>query len=446
MISIRFGSIIFTNFSIFAYLSHIPFAFILSGYVENFMPIIPNIFIPLCANIAAETNLQHYLHLNFHLIQPRFYSFGAVYAFVVYAFILRVIIGIPYHITLNLICKLLLLYCGIARLGCHYYGCCWGKEIFTKEKFAITYTDKETLVLRLCPHLENKPLYPLQLVEASLCIMSGSILYMINILFDYDVAIHNLIVYYFIRYTLNKYRHDCTKNTNIWDFVITPLVFSIYLYLNPANLKYVGCAKQLENYINSHSAYYGVIPAFAYGFHYRKLGYWYNPANETIDQLNKIRDMTMNKMKTNMLFRLYLVYYDFVNNLYNFPNDQIHVVYYKDTIVGYLLMDKNYIKHLFIDPQFQNNQITYTLFQYIISYVKRIKCTTVDFQTTPYMKLFKVVKHFFEKCNVDMIPYFHKTNFYFIELYHFSIPYYLLDKVLLGEDIHCNITFKVLQN
>ena len=445
MISIRFGSIIFTNFSIFAYLSHISFAFILSAYIENFLIVVPAILIPLCANIAAENNLQHYLHLNFHLIEPRFYSFGAVYGFVIYACILQ-FTGIPFHVSSNLICKTLLIFCGIARLGCHYYGCCWGKELSCKEKWFIKYTNKESLILRLCPHLEKKPLYPLQLVEASLCIITGSILYMISITIDYDVAIHNVVLYYFIRYQLNQYRHGCTKNTNIWEFVVVPLLFSIYLYLNPAYLKYVGFAKQLENYIKNHSTYYGLIPAGAYGFHYRKLGYWYNPVNETIDKLNKIRDMPMNKMKTNIFFRLYLVYYDFVNNLYNFPNNQIHVVYYKDTIVGYLLMDENYIKHLFIDPQFQNNQITYTLFQYIISYVKRIKCTTVDFKTTSYMKLFKVVKYLCEKNNININPYFHKTNFYFIELYHFSFPYYLLEKVLLGEDVHCNITFKVLQN
>lgn len=445
MISIRFGSIIFTNFSIFAYLSHISFAFILSAYIEKFFIIVPATLIPLCANIAAETNLQHYIHLNFHLIKPRFYSFGAVYGFVIYAYTLQ-FTGIPFHVSSNLICKTLLIFCGIARLGCHYYGCCWGKELSCKEKWSIKYNDKENLVLRLAPYLENKPLYPLQLVEASLCIMSGAVLYMISITIDYDVSIHNLIAYYVIRYNLNKYRHDCTKNTNIWDFIITPLVLSTYLYLNPANVKYVGFAKQLENYIKSHSTYYGLIPAFAYGFHYRKLGYWYNPANETIDQLNKIRDMTMNKMKTNILFRLYLAYYDFVNNLYNFPNDQIHVVYYKDTIIGYLLMDKNYTNHLFIDPEFQDNKIAYTLFQYVVNYLKTNNYNNVYFKTTSYMKAFKIFKYLFKKNNMDINLYFHKTNFYFIELYHCSIPYYELEKLIVGEDIHCNITVQVLQN
>jgi len=445
MVSIRFGSIIFTNFTIFAYLCNISFGIILSGYIDNFMIIIPAIFVPLCSNMTAENNLHHYLHFNFHLIKPRFYSFGGVYGFILYAVLLWYN-GVPFHVGSNLICRTLLLSCGIARLGCHYYGCCWGKEISTNEQIAVTYTNKETLVLRLCPHLANKPLYPLQLIEASLCITSGLLLYMIGIIFDHDVAIYTIIIYYLIRYNLNKYRHNYTINTNMWDFFITPLLFSVYLYLNPANLKYVGISTHIDNYIKSNSIYYGIIFASAYGFHYRKIGYWYNPANETIDKLNKIRDMAMNKMRTYIIYRIYLIYYDFVNNLYNFDNDQIHVVYHKDTIIGYLLMDKNYIKHLFIDPEFQDNKITYTIFKYIINYVKRINYNTVDFHTTSYMKLVKVIKFISDKNNINITLYFRKTNFYFIELYYFSIPYYHLEKCIVGEDIDCNINVQVLQN
>ena len=292
MISIKIGNIIFTIFGLFTYASSILSSFIVSGYIESHISFIPAFIVPLCANMFAENNLQHYLQLNFREIRPKFYSFGAVYGYIIYAICLH-FYGVPFYVITNLICKTLCLSCGFGRIGCHYYGCCWGKQIQQKQEqdkpepiiklwkikiFPINYSDKDTLILRLYPNFVYKYFIPLQLIEATILIVIGTGLYMIDIVYGYNSAIPNFITYYMTRYILNIYRHDYMKGTNTLDFVLTPLVILIYLYNNPlpSNVVYVGFNKQFENFINNKSLYYGLITAFIYGFHYKKLGYWYN--------------------------------------------------------------------------------------------------------------------------------------------------------------------------
>lgn len=286
MITIRFGNNIFTIFGLFSYLSCILSSFVFAGYIEKYLCFIPGFFIPLCANMFAENNLQHYIRFNFREIRPRFYSFGAVYGYVIYAFCLY-FYGIPFCVSVNIICKALCLTCGLGRIGCHYYGCCWGKEMSIQTNssktwiniYPIRYNNKDTLILRLYPHFIDKYFFPIQIIESTILLLSGVVLYIIDITYGFDSAIPNLIIYYIVRYKLNTYRHNYVKGTNIIDFIIVPLVFSLYLYMVPlpSNVMYVGFIKQFENFIKNHSFYYGFIPAFIYGFHYKKLGYWYNP-------------------------------------------------------------------------------------------------------------------------------------------------------------------------
>jgi hypothetical protein len=295
MISLKFGNNIFTIFGLFTYASYILSSFVFAGYIENYLSFIPALLVPLCGNVFAENNLQHYLHLNFREIRPRFYSFGAVYGILIYAICLH-FYGIPFHISTNIICKTICLSCGVGRIGCHYYGCCWGKQIYQKQQqeqdkpqpiiefiklwkiYPISYIDKDTLILRLYPHFAYKYFFPLQLIEATILIVIGSGLYIIEIVYGYDSAILNIIIYYTTRYILNTYRHNYVKGTKILDFIVAPLLISIYLYNNPlpSDIVYVGIVKQSENFINSSSLYYGFITAFIYGFHYKRLGYWYN--------------------------------------------------------------------------------------------------------------------------------------------------------------------------
>jgi len=54
----------------------------------------------------------------------------------------------------------------IARLGCHVYGCCWGKP--TSGRLAIRYTNPESKVVRMAPHLRGKKLFPAQLLGGAM--------------------------------------------------------------------------------------------------------------------------------------------------------------------------------------------------------------------------------------------------------------------------------------
>ena len=293
MISVKIGNNIFTIFGLFTYASYILSSFVFAGYLDDSLSFIPAFLIPLCANMMAENNLQHYLNLNFREVRPRFYSFGAVYGCTIYAFCLH-LYGIPFHIIGNIICKTICLSCGVGRMGCHYYGCCWGKQIQQEQQeeqdkpkpiaefpwkiYPIRYIDKDTLILRLYPQYAYKYFFPLQLIEAITLTVIGTVLYTIDIVYGYNSAIPNLIIYYITRYILNTYRHDYVKGTKILDFIVAPLLISIYLYKNPlpSDIVYVGFIKQFENFINNNSLYYGLITAFIYGFHYKRLGYWYN--------------------------------------------------------------------------------------------------------------------------------------------------------------------------
>ncbi len=53
----------------------------------------------------------------------------------------------------------------LARVGCHVYGCCWGRP--TESPIAIRYTNPDASVLRNEPHLTGVRLYPIQLYSSA---------------------------------------------------------------------------------------------------------------------------------------------------------------------------------------------------------------------------------------------------------------------------------------
>jgi prolipoprotein diacylglyceryltransferase len=53
----------------------------------------------------------------------------------------------------------------VGRLGCHNYGCCYGKP--TQSRWAVVYTHPQAKVLRLQPQLTGIPLVPTQIYSAA---------------------------------------------------------------------------------------------------------------------------------------------------------------------------------------------------------------------------------------------------------------------------------------
>jgi len=52
----------------------------------------------------------------------------------------------------------------LGRLGCHLYGCCWGRP--TRSFPGLRYRDRDSKVLRCCPELHNVPLHAAPLYTA----------------------------------------------------------------------------------------------------------------------------------------------------------------------------------------------------------------------------------------------------------------------------------------
>ena len=184
MISIRFGSFIFTIFGLFSYLYFVSGVFMMYSNINKVVnPLMGVIIVPFLGNILYSKNFYNYITLNYKEIKPRFYSFGCIFGYLVCILLLQIFYDIPLSISFNSISKIFLILSGIGRVGCHYYGCCYGK-ICDSNIYGIKYNDEDTLVLRECPHLKNKLLYPVQLVESIFFITIGSYLYYLNITYS----------------------------------------------------------------------------------------------------------------------------------------------------------------------------------------------------------------------------------------------------------------------
>jgi hypothetical protein len=96
----------------------------------------------------------------------------------------------------------------IARLGCHVYGCCYGKP--TGSRFGITYTSPHAKVIRIAPHLRGVKIYPAQLFG----FVSHMALFAVLVALIPLATRHGLLagVYFLIhpmlRLVLERFRHD----------------------------------------------------------------------------------------------------------------------------------------------------------------------------------------------------------------------------------------------
>ena len=70
----------------------------------------------------------------------------------------------------------------VARVGCHVYGCCWGRPTGTAR--GLCYHSPDAKVVRCKPHLRGVPLHPAQLYGA----LSSAVLFAV---FLYGVDLYN---------------------------------------------------------------------------------------------------------------------------------------------------------------------------------------------------------------------------------------------------------------
>jgi phosphatidylglycerol:prolipoprotein diacylglycerol transferase len=96
----------------------------------------------------------------------------------------------------------------IARLGCHVYGCCYGKP--TGSKFGIAYTSAHAKVVRTAPHLHGVKIYPAQLFGFA----GHMVLFALLVGLLPNISHHGmltgvyLVTHPILRLILERFRHD----------------------------------------------------------------------------------------------------------------------------------------------------------------------------------------------------------------------------------------------
>jgi phosphatidylglycerol:prolipoprotein diacylglycerol transferase len=174
----------------------------------------------------------------------------------------------------------------IARLGCHVYGCCYGKP--TGSQFGIAYTSKHAKVIRTAPHLHGVKIYPAQLFGFA----AHMVLFALLVGLLPFVSHHGMLtgVYFLthpiLRLILERFRHDdrgfLTKtitHTNLYSVVqftggvfllgwageIGTMVQSVSTVGTGSWLTFTGAALLMLHF---------AIAALAFGVHIDSVGSW----------------------------------------------------------------------------------------------------------------------------------------------------------------------------
>jgi hypothetical protein len=285
-------------------------------------------------------------------------------------------------------------------------------------------------------------LAPIQLIESVMFTGIGILIYYAHITYNINIGLYNIIVYFVTRMYLSSYRHSTSNFYKQWVGFICGI---LYLYFYPTNLIYTSFNEQTTSFIKSNALYYGIIPAFIYGFHYKLVGYWYNEPNETIDKLNEIRNLFMNKFKTNIVSSVFILVYDWFNDLYIFDKTNIHCIYSDDDLIGYILFEHDYIKHVFIHPNYQGNKIYDNINSYFIEYMKINKYTHLSCFTTSYTTFYK---RMVSNMNFEYNKHVYTISIFSVKLCFLKLPlsfFECITKEHRNNHIHCR-TFQTEQN
>jgi hypothetical protein len=174
----------------------------------------------------------------------------------------------------------------IARLGCHVYGCCYGKP--TGSRFGITYTSPHAKVIRIAPHLHGVNIYPAQLLG----FVSHMVLFVVLVGLIPFATHHGLLagVYFLIhpllRLVLERFRHDdrglvseSITHTNLYSVI--QFAGGIFLLGLVGDMSAVvssmpagGAVSWLSPAVAVLLGFHFVIAAAAFGVHIDSVGSW----------------------------------------------------------------------------------------------------------------------------------------------------------------------------
>lgn len=174
----------------------------------------------------------------------------------------------------------------IARVGCHVYGCCWGRP--TNGPIGIRYTSKNASVIRHEPHLIDVRLHAVQLYSSlfAMCIF-GVLLWQLRAkTFDGMLAATYCVVHPIGRLMQEQLRQDNRgrlwgrwTHTNFYSIII--FACGIYIWFRHAALPNTPLDRQIHwsQIVKNTNVLGWVIPfalifSFVYGIHYKSVGSW----------------------------------------------------------------------------------------------------------------------------------------------------------------------------
>lgn len=174
----------------------------------------------------------------------------------------------------------------IGRVGCHVYGCCWGRP--TAGLIGIRYTNPDASILRHEPHLAGVKVHPTQLYAA----LYAAVLFvlMLQILrvrpFDGFLTATYAILHSAGRFGIERFRHDNRgrlgsrwTHTNLYSAIL--VVTGVWLLASgpllpatPLNSSIRWLDVALNQAALRWTVPFGVFFFFAYGVSYKKVGSW----------------------------------------------------------------------------------------------------------------------------------------------------------------------------
>lgn len=181
----------------------------------------------------------------------------------------------------------------ICRLGCHVYGCCWGRP--TSSRFGLTYTNPHSKVLRFRPELQGVKIHPTQLYALIAHLIQFTLFYVLlpYKAFDGMFAALYLITHPIIRVFLERFRQDDRGSLGRWTHTN---IYSLMMVVFGLTILVIGLTSGTNLPINLHFRYIhtitlgSILPFFvlaflassiAFGVHYRSVGSWVSKPSST---------------------------------------------------------------------------------------------------------------------------------------------------------------------
>ncbi len=185
----------------------------------------------------------------------------------------------------------------MARVGCHVYGCCWGKP--TDSVLGITYHSPHAKVVRCAPHLRGRRIYPAPLLGSA----AHLLLFLVFVALLPALRMEGLLVALYLlihpvlRVLLERFREDDRgrligpiTHTNLYSAVQfvaggAALFLALDLARPVALTAAVSLTSQLaQPEVLGHLTVVALLTAGAFGVHLDQVGTWVTRASCTWEE------------------------------------------------------------------------------------------------------------------------------------------------------------------